>query len=487
MSGGRDAAILSTNFSQLGGLLIGLESHFTHRFWDKANLQLTDETSFIDPTRAGTQFNQTASYVQPRTATLTTEYVLEVVLSPSTLTSQPVPLPPAPGFVPWAPGNTPAAYVNNLGDQLLAQVSHRYGSTILHEYDGEYQQLYQRLTVNEVNEQYRNAMTLGGLPLSTTITNEAQRRQALVKGITIFVPLNRLWCTQHVDEAWMPEAFSTQGEIAIKFQRLERLVYHAVARGAPGAALPSPFLGGAPPTILSTRLFTRDVILTVPEKTARLSAYESDRGVLTHFLDREYQRQVITGAGGAGNREYVIKLDNIRMDMQELFFVVRRAHTPTIAVNEPAIDDDWSGDALQAPVYNFATEGNPVRVTSQLGILATAPFVDTMFDDIVSFRLQAGNKRLYDDQTELLGRTWVRRMYHPDSQPRDPIYFKSFSLIPEATKHVSGFQNAANLGNLTLVITMPNFPADQQKFVDVWCHSHNTNQSRRGDSVKSMH
>lgn len=484
MSGAADASAFSTMFSPLAPLLIGMESLWTHRFWSKANLQITDETTAYLPLRDGTQWGGTVVFSQPKRATLTSEYVLEVVISGSTLTSQPAVLTPVPN-PPWAAANTPAAYVNCLGDQLIAQVTHRLGSQILHQYEGEYAQIYQRICVNEVNEQYRNAMILGGLPLSTVATPEQQRRQALVKGITVYVPLDRLWCSQNVDESWMPEAYATQGEIAIELSRLARVVYNATLRTGIGGTVPDPFVNGAPPTILSMRLFSREVILTVPEKMARLTTYESDRGALVHFLDCERQRRVtLIGTGGAGVRDFEIRLDNIRLDMQEIIFIVRRGFGAGTPQNEAALDDDWAGDPLQAPVYDFTVEGAPQRVTSRLG--AQNKFIDVMLDDVVSFRLQAGGKRLFDDQGDLLDRTWVRRLYHPDSQPRDPIYIKSFSMAPEETKYVSGFQNAANLGNLSIVITMPDFAANIPRVVDVYVHSHNINQSRRGDSVKSL-
>ena len=61
-----------------------------------------------------------------------------------------------------------------------------------------------------------------------------------------------------------------------------------------------------------------------------------------------------------------------------------------------------------------------------------------------------------------------------------------FSLFPEESKNVYSFQNAANLGNLTLVITIADIQTTQTIDVDVWCHSHNLVQSRRGDVVKTL-
>jgi hypothetical protein len=116
---------------------------------------------------------------------------------------------------------------------------------------------------------------------------------------------------------------------------------------------------------------------------------------------------------------------------------------------------------------------------------ATA-FIDTMIDNLRSFRLEANGKRLFDNDSDLRNRTWVRRLYHPDAQPRDPIYTKSFSAAPEDTKNTTSFANAANLGVLELVLTIPDYPVNQGRVVDVMCHSYNIIQSRRGDAVKSL-
>lgn len=460
-------AQLSTKYSQLAPLLIGPASLFTPKFWNKSNIHVTDETSIYTPIRDGTQFNGTVRFTQPKRATLTTEYLLEIVLSAS------VQIAGGPDLGSGAIGT--GAYVNNLGDQLLQRVVHRYGSSVLHEYDGEYQQLWQRITTNEVDEEGRNALTLGALPLSVGGIPEFQRRTSLVDGVTVHVPLNRLWFSQHLDEAWMPEAFATEGEIEIQLQRLERVVYNALTATTPFVT---------PPTIESIRLRAREITLTVPEKMNRLSFYETDRGNLTHFLDVERQASVVlaAGTGGAGNIERRVRLDNIRLDMQQIIFVVRRGVSSPPVANEAAIDSDWSCDALQPPVYDFADPSAPVAITSALG----ARRIDAMYDDLVSFRLEVNGKRIADDQNELVERAWVRKLYHLNSQARSPVYQISFSMQPENTKVVTGFQNAANLGNLELVLTLPDTPVADRRIVDVWVHSHNVMQQRRGDVVKSL-
>jgi len=468
-------AKLQTNFGQLSALLIGPNSLFQPQSWSVSALHALDETSTFSPVRPNPQWGETIRFTQIKRATLNLGYLLKIVISGSTLSGATL-------------ADRKAAYVNNLGDQIVRQVTHRYGSTILHQYDGEYAQLYRRLTTNEVNDEGRSALTLGGLPLTVGAgIPEYQRRQALIDGVTVYVPLDRLWFAQNPDEAWMPEAYATEGEIEIQLARLQDVVYNAVARGGAGGTIASPF--SVAPTITSVELVAREATLTIPEKNGRLRNYETDGGLLTHFLDVERQQNVqITGTGGSGLRNFTVELSNIRLDMQEIFFIVRRGLGAGVPTNQASLETDWGGDKLQAPVYDFtglATGTAPTRVGSVLDNV-TPIYIDTLVDDIDSYWLEVGGKQLYQPMNELVSRAWMRKMYHPDSQVKDPIYFVSFAFSPEETKVVTGLQNASNLNKLTLVIRMPDFPANQPRVVDVWAHSHNIIQSKMGNVVKTL-
>lgn len=468
-------AVLQTNFGQLTPMLVSPMTIFQPKAWTATNLHVLDETTTLSPVRSNTQFGETARFIQIKRATLHLGFVLEVVLSSSVLVGAGI-------------TDRRAAYCNNLGDQLLKMVTHRYGSTILHQYDGEYAQLYRRLCHNEISDEARNALSLGGLPLTVGAgIPEYQRRAALTNGFTLYVPLDRLWFAQNPDEAWMPEAYATEGEIEITFARLAEVVYNARVRGGLGSTITTPFTTA--PTITSMRLYAREVTLTSPEKSQRLLNYESDQGILTHFLDVESQRGIVlTGTGTANNVSFRVALDNIRLDMQELFFIVRRGLGAGVPINQASLDTDWGGDKLQAPVYDFtalATGGAAARIGSVFDNV-TPVYIDVLVDDIVSYHLESNQKRLVEPQVELLGRCWVRQLYHPNSQVRDPIYQISFSFAPEETKLITGLQSAANIGKLELVITMPDFAANQPRVVDVWAHCHNIIQSKRGAIVKTL-
>ena len=109
-------ALLSAKFSQVAPMLIGQDSLFTPTFWNTTNIHVIDETCVLTPVRDGTNFGGTVRFLQNKRATLTTEYLLEVTISGGTAAGGEVPV-----------------YVNNLGDQLLLNVVHRYGNHVLHE------------------------------------------------------------------------------------------------------------------------------------------------------------------------------------------------------------------------------------------------------------------------------------------------------------------------------------------------------------------
>ena len=476
-------AQLGTKYSQLSAMLIGQESVFTPQHWNKYNIHVTEETTVLSPTRDNAEWGRKIVFTQPKRATGTMSYLLRLEIGSSG--SRTGGTGAGLGLVATGAAAT-AAYVNNLGDQVCANVVHRYGSSILQEYTGEFAQIYQRVNVNEVNEEGRNALTLGGLPLAANNSvPEQQRHVALRDGLVLYVPLDRLWFCQNHDEMWMAEAYSTEGEIEIELARIEDVVYNAIAADP----RPSPFNSALDiPPILSAQLIAREVTLTVPEKMARLEYYETDRGMLCRFLDIEHQARIFNGNGGAGNRELRVDLDNIRLDSVELYFMIRRVRGSVANTAHGGIDEDYAGDNLQGPVFDFSTVATtgPVAQGSQLGGVAGVQRIDMLDDTLVNYRLEANGKRLYDNQNELVGRAWVRKFYHSDSQPRSPVHIISFSLYPSDTKNSTGFQNFANLGKATLVLTLPDWATGESKQVDVFSHSNNIIVSRRGDVVKSL-
>lgn len=443
--------ILASKFGQLAPLLVSEKSIFNPRFWDRSNICVIDDSSIYTPMgNQLPQFGQSVRFVLPKRPTLVGPLMIEWVLSAAAL-----------------PGLETAAYINNVGDAIARTVVMRYGGHVLQSYPGEFQQLVRRVSKHEVFEENRDQLTLGNRRYGAN-NGEAERAAAYEAGITLFTPLDELFFTHHFDEYWMPEALATEGEIEVTIADLARIVYSST--------------GIAPtvlPTLTSIRLRCREVTLTAFEKADRLKQFNADKGMLTHMLDCETQlRTPITGSLGAlvpplPLVERIIPLDNIRLDVGMLYFTVRKAATTDL----PSVNRDWNGDPLDSDNSAAAPlVTSVVRAGTHQGTIVP----------ISSFRLEANGSRLTGDIPEFLNRTWHRSMYFKESQSKDFVYFLSFQALPDNRKHVTGFLNAANLGKLQLVITLPDFLTTAPLEVDVFTHSHNIIQVRRGDAVKSL-
>lgn len=351
-----------------------------------------------------------------------------------------------------------AAWVKNFGDQFMREVTVRYGSTVLQFYPGEYQYMWARMTTHDNHIEGRNAQVLGGLTPGAA-GGEAQRIAALTAGMRLYCPLDELYFTWHRDEAWMPEAYALELELQIRIQDLGLLVYSD--NGA------DPFIGaGTTPAITAIQLRINETTLSAAEKEERLQVYNTANGHVVKMLDIEQLRNFrITGTGGVGNITVRVPLDNFRMDIAEMFFVVREEDPAGVGVST-----NWVGDALES-------DATPS--------LVTGASVATMVQ-IVSFRLEANGKVILPEQEELWNRVHVRQRYHPDTQIADPIYTVVFAIFPEDRKNATGHQNAAHLGHMELVITLADFAVASPRRVDVFAHSHNLMQSRGGSVAKAL-
>lgn len=460
MAGAFDGnALIATKYGQMGPLLIGGKSLFEPRYWDRTNLHVIDHSVSYTPSGNQTpSFGDTARFVLQKRASLTGEMLIECVISAGVI----------------GPANITAAYVKNLGDQLARTVTIRYGSHVLQAYPGEFQYIWHRVCQHDNHLEGRHALVLGGGGPGSP--SEQDRINAVTQGVTVFIKLDEVFFSQYDDEHWMQEAYATEAEIEVEFEQLGRLVI--------SGSLADPFAGGTRPAITQVRLRPMEVTLPAPEKAARLTHYESERGHLLKFLDIESQlNTTFAGLNTGANRELRVRLGNIRLDMVELFILFR----------DDFESANWSFDRLESDRNTASLILDPAAAPINGGDFAT-------MHAIVSMRLEANGKRIFEDQAELLNRAWVRKYYHPDSQIADPIYVMSFARLPEDRKNSTSFQNAANLGQLELVLTVadwnpagaaPGAPTSGRlntanRRVDVYVHSHNLIQSRRGDAVKSL-
>lgn len=442
-----NSSLLTTMQGQMSALLIGEKSLFTPKFWERAGIQWFDDNALYTPVGNQTPtWGQTIRFVLSKRASRLGDVLIEWTLSKA--------------------GNAAGdrgAYIINAGDAICKRVTMRYANNVLHSFPGEAQQIYRRVTKHEIMEEGRDSLTLGNLRGSIP-ADEAQREIAFWSGavggnanaFVLYSPLDELWFRHHFDEYWTPSAFATEAELEIEIAPLGEICYTNT-----GVA---PI---TPPTITSVRLRQRELTLTTQETAQLKQLYRTEQGLLVHFLDTETQlRTSFTGNGGAASRELRVPLDNIRLDMFALFFVVRPSANTGVSVNNP-----YSGDRLDS--------SDPINVSSVTG-------TDTgMFQPITSFRLEANGQRVTNDIPELLNRGYMRQLYWKDAQVRDYIYSLCFAALGDNRKHVTGFLNAANLGKLELVITMNDFGAGVRE-VDVFALSHNLIQMRMGDAIKTL-
>ncbi len=435
-------ALVAAKHSQLAPVILGSQSTYDPRGWESHTAFVIDENVSITPQDGTPTFGSDVRFRLNKNQTLTGRCVLEVTLTGATLDA-----------------GQSAAYVKNLGDQILANVQVRYGSNILQNFTGEFMYMWRRLTMHDNHIETTNAQILGGLPAGGA--SETSRETALVQGLVLYVPLEELYWVWSRDEHWMPEAHAQELEVIISLAPLGRIIYSNDGT--------DPFdAGGVAPTIQQCRLLAQQVTTSASEKKGRLALHETSDGLIEHFLDLERQEnQRLEGTGGAGTQTYTIKLDNIRMDMAEIMFWVREDSS---VAGTPGVRNDWAGDAVESSSTVSTVTGSSINTLTQIS----------------SFRLLSNGQEIVRPQTDLYNRTEVRKRYHPDAQVADFIYCIPFALFPEDRKNATGHLPASNLGNLELEITMNAFAVAAPKRVDIYVHSHNLIQHRDGNVTKVL-
>ena len=434
--------LVAAKQSQLAPVLVGKHSFFTPRGWEACQVFHVDENVPVQALDGVPSFGSQVRFRVNKNKTLIAKPLLETVLSAATLDA-----------------GRSAAYVKNLGDQILAQVQIRYGTNVLQSYPGEFQYIWRRLSRNDVLIEGVNAQVLGGLPVGGA--SETSRETALTTGLTLYSPLEECYWHWNKDEHWMPEAHAQELEVIITLAPLSQLVYSD--NGA------DPFIGvGVSPAITSCRLISREITLSAMEKRDRLARYETPDGVVVKFLDLERQENFrLEGTGAGGSATYTIPLNNIRMDMAEMIFLVRE---DSMVAGEPGARNPWASDALESGSATSTVTGASIQTVV----------------GITSFRLLSNGQEVHRSISDLYNRSEVRPNYHPEAQIGDFFYTLPFALYPEDRKNVTGHLPASNLGNLELEITLPSFDAADPKRVDVYVHSHNLIQHRDGNAVRVL-
>jgi len=368
-----------------------------------------------------------------------------------------------------AVGTPTAAYCKNIGDVFWKTQILRYGSNVIQQFDTDIVPIFRRLCKNDVNIEDVNANVLGGLPPGGA--GEQVLIDAFYTGVKLRCPLEELFWQSNQDEYWMPESLALEGELILATRAPGQCIY--TNDGAAPSTIPS-FSG--------VQLRYQEITLSAAEKENRLKLYKSPEGHVIHFLDLEQQPGYTangTNAGGLAATTplgLVVPLSNFRMDMAEIIFCVRIATAaPTTSLSPTA---NLSGSLTN--YHGSRLESNPALS------IVTGDSVATVVP-VVQFKLQAAGKDIFVYQPDLWNRSHVRKYYHPDSQIADGYYCIPFARYPEDRKNATGHQSASVLGQLVLMIDVPNYGSTFTYQVDVWSHSHNLIQSRAGGIAKALH
>jgi hypothetical protein len=181
-----------------------------------------------------------------------------------------------------------------------------------------------------------------------------------------------------------------------------------------------------------------------------------------------------------------VPLNNLRMDMGEITFMIHRVGNtnPTQWAGEEGV---ISTSAAGGYGGSYA-ESNPscsILFPNYGPVVAAGSFATQV--QVTSFTLTAAGKNLFTYQTDFHNKTHVRKFYHPDAQLADFVYTIPFARYVEDRANATGHMSASVLGNLALIINLPN-PGNAITYqCDVYVHSHNLMQSRAGGIVKALY
>ncbi len=472
---------ISSQMSQLSSVILGKNTVYAPKGMQALSPTHRNESNFLAPANGVINPAFTTGlkivYSLPKTSTLIGKIWSEIQLAAAQTNPTFTPAVPADTIsnpqvaAVAAVGVVQAEYVKNIGDLIFEQILMRYGSTVLQQYNSEFQVFQRQLTRNNINIEYINVEVLGNLPPGGN--TEQTLVDALYQGVILRHPVEHMWYVQHADESWMPEALALEGQLEFTLRALANLI---VTRTGTNAV----FVGGASvlPAITDLRLRYQEITLSAAEKENRLRFYKSPEGLVNLFQDIEEQPGFrIAGTGAGGNLNFFVPLSNFRLDMAEVMFVVRMAQN-TGAVTLPgyvfqADLRDWRGSRAEANTQTASLLGG---AGGHLGV--NYP--------ILTYKMTAGGKDLQNDVPELYGRTHIRKQYHPDAQTGGGVHMIAFAIYPEDTKNATGHASASVLGTLALNIVCVNPGAAIILQVDVWSKSYNLMQARRGGINKAL-
>jgi hypothetical protein len=390
-----------------------------------------------------------------------------------------------------------AAWVDDLGANILEEIKVKYSSKDVHTYRGEALKFYQRIMDHDITKEHYNGNQNAGLPglngeqiRSNTIVPNTSTGFLTAGAFKLRVNLDWLWWTKEDESSLATEALASEIIVELKLRRLEDLIY---ARELAGGTVVDPFgvIGlnqPAPiarPTISACTMHHELIFTPKVEASKHLARYENRRGLMFKILDFEEQLNnaiAFPSTVAASTVSQKIVLNNFRLDSQFLMFVCRDDR-----INTPWAIDRTSSDNTFSNVMN--------------GLLATTPAGALPVDLKQSgaciapsrFRITSNGSTLIDWCTEFENRGIWRNKYFPGSQINGAVYFIPFAKKLREFKHVFGYQNMSNLGNVVLEIefSRPAQAADRNPdltgiITDVYNICHNVIQMAQGDIVKAL-
>lgn len=256
MSGADPTVLLSANHGNIAKLLTSDESIWTNKGWQTRNIFAQDNTFSSKPVGTQANFAGTDRFRLRKRGGRPFKTWLRINISA--------------GVVAAA---NQAAYSDDLGQLILANVRAEYASKVLHEYRGSFLKAYLRLMSHDITREAYNAMQYAGLPPGPG-GSEAVRQANVSAALVVYSDLQWLWWTRFEDYALTPEGLSSEIDLAVTYAQLENLVYARVtATGLTPAG--DPFT--TRPAIVTSELFTNSFTIPVLRSRFIWPAFQGPR------------------------------------------------------------------------------------------------------------------------------------------------------------------------------------------------------------------
>lgn len=402
-------------------------------------------------------------------------------------------------------GNWPRAeYVKNVGDVIVNNHNLVYGNVQLQYIPGAYHAFRRRICCNDVNIEGTNAMVLGALPPSGSVTpgaivpavaaqsTEAILVDAFYRGGKIYTPCEEYFWTHRRDEYHMPEALALEQQVQLQLAQLGDFVCTDSRNGSVATITVAPL-------IQDVRLRYEEITVSATEKENLLKMYATPEGLVQHFLDLELVGQQFIV--GTGNRQLTatpeilssqadlvvpLSLQSLRMDISDLIIVVNRYS------NTAAADLYPTENAVLGVQFSGSINESNIQpsLLFEQGVAGDATLQLQGFSTLIpvrSFRILGGTVQLDSSvHTDFWNRAVERKLYFPDSQIAEPIYVRSWSSFPQDSKNSSGHISPSVVGNMGCELVVANPGNTITYIVSFFSKCHNGIQTVRGGRGKLL-